>query len=75
MLKTNNQLNNSPTLSTLGCTTFFNEKLVVLDLLEGTVHAHTTERLRKRKKSITQRDSNPRPLDLGIVRCTEVELK
>ena len=56
MLKTNNQLNNSPTLSTLGCTTFFNEKLVVLDLLEGTVHAHTTERLRKRKKSITQRD-------------------
>ena len=56
MLEINNQLNNSPTLSTLGCTTYFNEKSVLLDLLEGTVYAHTTERLRKRK--------NPSPSEI-----------
>ena len=50
MLKTNNQSNSSPTLCTLGCTTYFNENLVLLDLLKGTVYAHTTERLKKKEK-------------------------
>ena len=44
MLKTNNQSNSSPTLCTLGSTTFFNEESALLDLLKGTVHAHTTEK-------------------------------